>query len=95
MEITVRDGAREETLDVTNVKHDTKKYDDDGPLAVGEESWVIEGIHPSETDLIPSEYVWLSGSLGEPMSDEQRKRFPLVYVPKNGDLEVTSDEDDR
>lgn len=93
MEITVRDGDREETHDVTNVKHDTKQYDDDGPRDVGDEAWVIEGIQPSDTSLIPSELMWLSGSLGEPMSEEERKRFPLVYVPKDSNLEVITPTD--
>lgn len=93
MDITFTIDGKEESLTVHNVRHDVQEYDDDGPYGPGTEFWVIEGIQPHETGLIPSEYIWLSGSLGYPMSDEESKKFPLVYVPKGEDATVEIDDE--
>lgn len=89
MNITVTRGDESETLSVTTVDHDVKEFDDSGPRDPGDEAWVVKGLQPDDTELIPNRFVWLSGSLGYPMSEERQKEFPLVYVPK--DSEVTID----
>ena len=90
--LITRDDGKEERLAVTRVEHDTQEFDDDGPHDVGDEFWVVLGIHPRDTTLIPSSYVWLSGSLGDPRATQEGK-FPLVYIPKNEELTVTEIED--
>lgn len=87
IEITTDDG-RSEQLTITRVEHSTQTYDDGGPHDVGDEFWVLKGIQPSDTTLIPSSYVWLSGALGDPRALPEG-RFPLVYIPKDDHLTVT------
>lgn len=79
--------GREEELRVTRVREWTQELDDASDHDVGDECWVIEGLQPSETDLIPSRFDWLSGSLGAP--SESGGKFPAVYIPKDSGFTVT------
>lgn len=87
MKINVSNNETSEVLDVDEVSDDAKELEDGGPHEVGDEFWVIEGIDSRETRLIPSEYTWLSGSMADPRVDDGPS-FPLVYVPKDGELTV-------
>ena len=91
--ITTDDG-REENLTVSRVEHYTQEFDDGGPHAVGDEFWVVKGIDLYDTDVIPSSYVWLSGSLADPR-DTPAGKFPLVYIPKDGQLTITEQDPDQ
>ena len=91
--VTVRRDGREETHDVKEVEHSTHNYDDNSPHEVGDEFWVLRDIYPSQTEIIGSDLVWLSGSMADPRDWEgERSPFPLVYIPKDGEYEVEVDD---
>lgn len=47
---------------------------------------IVRGIDPSDTNIIPSTLVWLSGSMAAPTSEPGR--FPLVYITEKCDIEI-------
>lgn len=86
-----RDGETE-SLEVSfanRYKHERKE-----PVETG---WNLEGLDPSDTELLDSGLKWFSGSLAGPsyhMDYDGPPKFPSVYVPDEhpAEIEVLEDE---